>query len=333
MKTIKIPTGFIFMDKYSHWQLETLAIWDYWKANNVKADFLWYTKEINWVPNMECMPMSEKFVITMSTQYWCPMKCTFCDVPNIKFWWNASFKDLKQQLYSAIALFPGVWYTERLNIHFARMGEPSFNDKEIFNFSRWLYINKDIIQRECWLRIEVIHPVFTTSMPKMNNRLLSILQEWCGIKNGLYNWQAWLQLSINSTCNIQRDKMFDWLSLSIEDISHLASYLPAPIGRKYCLNFAYASDFKVDAKKLRSLFPPQKFMVKITPIHNNNACSKNDIKTIDWYTTYEAYKKVEQDLISEWFDVLIFVPSFDEEDWCVTCGNLILWWSELKTNK
>jgi Rieske Fe-S protein len=44
------------------------------------------------------------------------MKCTFCNVPNVKFRGNASFDDLKAQLYNALRLFPSVNYTERLNL-------------------------------------------------------------------------------------------------------------------------------------------------------------------------------------------------------------------------
>lgn len=60
-------------------------------------------------------------------------------------------------------------------------------------------------------------------------------------------------------------------------------------------------------------------MCKITPIHNNQECRKNGIVTIDSYTSYHPYKKPENG-----FDVLVFVPSMDEETGTVTCGNLIL---------
>ncbi|KKK65683.1 hypothetical protein LCGC14_2971670, partial [marine sediment metagenome] len=94
--------------------------------------------------------------------------------------------------------------------------------------------------------------------------------------------------------------------------------------RKYCLNFAYSTDFEIDAKYLRSLFDPDKFMVKITPIHNNNACRENNIRTVGGYDSYHPYARPERELIEQGFDVLVFVPSSDEEDGLVTCGNAIL---------
>lgn len=328
---IKIPTGYLLVEEYSRGHLETLSIGDYGKAANVKADFLGYNRPLNGVPNGECLPLSEKWVITLSTQYGCPMRCTFCDVPNIKFNGNASFDDLRNQLYTAIGMFPHVKYAERLNIHFARMGEPIFNDA-VFEFSDWLAgPGKRAMQEDLGLRTEVIHPVLTTSLPKALKPLRSRIMEWCGIKNVAFRGQAGMQFSINSTDEAQRDEMFRGMQLSLDAFSKIAYDMPEPLGRKYCLNVAYATGSIIDAKKLAGMFDPAKFMVKITPIHNNGACRKNGIQTVDGYHSYAPYADAERDLIEAGFDVLVFIPSMDEEDGLVTCGNAILGGSILKT--
>lgn len=331
-KKYAIPTGYLFTDTYSKGELETLSIGDYGKHKNIKADFLGFTDEINGVPNEYCLPLSEKWVITLSTQYGCPMKCIFCDIPNINYKGNVSFEDLKKQFYNAISLFPKVKYTDRLNIHFARMGEPIFNE-EVFEFTLWLYNNKEQIHKDVGLRIEVIHPVLTTSLPKSVKNLERKLLEWCHIKNNIYNGQAGLQFSINSTSEEQRGEMFRGKQIHLEDLSNIAKHLPPPIGRKYCLNFAYSTDFIVDAKRVKELFSPSKFMCKITPIHNNNACRENNIETVGGYESWQPYKKVEEELKAEGFDVLVFIPSMDEEDGLVTCGNLILGNGKIKNSE
>ena len=272
-----IPTGYLFTGDYSKGQLETLSIGDYGKKHNVKADFLGFNKVIEGVPNTYCMPLSEKWVITVSTQYGCPMKCTFCDVPNVKFRGNASFQDLYDQFFNAISLFPHTKYTERLNLHYARMGDPIFNE-EVFKFSEWLIKNKRYIA-DLGLRIEVIHPVLTTSLPRKFKQLEERILRWCEIKNDLYNGQAGLQFSINSTNEDQRTEMFGDQQLHLTELAKIASKMPNPVSRKYCLNFAYSTDFEIDAAFLQEHFDPNKFMCKITPIHNNNACKANNIKT------------------------------------------------------
>lgn len=321
----KVPTGYLIVDDYDKGQLETLSIGDYGKKANVKADFLGLTKEINGVANGDCMPLSEKWVITLSTQYGCVQKCNFCDVNKIKFRGNVSFDDLQQQFYNALDCFPSVEYAERLNIHFARMGEPIFNE-DVFTFAMWLYHNK----RHLPLRVETLHPVLTTSLPKGFSSLESRLLAWCDIKNELYNGQAGLQLSINSTDDSQRELMFGGSSITLSEISKIANSLPDPVGRKYCLNFAYSQDFIVDGSVLANYFDTEKFMCKITPIHNNNACQKNGIQTMDGYTEYHPYRHPEESLKEAGFDVLVFIPSSDEEDGIVTCGNAILGGSTIK---
>jgi 23S rRNA (adenine2503-C2)-methyltransferase len=324
-----IPTGYLFVGEYEKGPLETLSIGDYGKRYNVKANFLGYHDEIKGVPNVHCMPLSEKWVITISTQHGCVMKCTFCDVPNVKWRGNATFEELKAQLYNAIGLFPECNYTERLNIHFARMGEPIFNEA-VFEFSRWLIANKRQIASDTGLRIEVLHPVLTTSSPRKFAKLEARILEWCEIKNDLYNGQAGLQFSINSTSDEQRSAMYTDMQIYLDDLAKIAEKMPEPISRKYCLNFAFATGNECDGKKMAAWFDPAKFMCKITPIHNNNACREHGIETVGGYSSYEPYQEAEQALLDAGFDVLTFVPSLDEEDGLVTCGNVILGGSTLK---
>lgn len=328
MEKYTLPTGYLIVDDYSKGKLETLSIGDYGKQVNVKADFLGYKKEINGVPNTDCMPLSEKWVITLSTQTGCTQKCTFCDVPNVKFKGNASKQDLWDQLSHAFECFPDVKYVERLNIHFARMGEPIFNEN-VFTFAVELFDSKMRIQKEYGIRLETVHPVLTTSLPKYK-LLEERIVEWCNIKNMIYNGQAGMQFSINSTCENQRQDMFGGGSITLEEFARIAEELPNPIGRKYCLNFAYASGYEVDGKKLASMFDSEKFMCKVTPIHQNNACRENGIQTIDGYQDYHPYRYPEESLKDAGFDVLVFVPSMDEEDGLVTCGNAVLGGSKLK---
>ena len=324
MKKVNVlPTGYLLVDDYDKGELETLSIGDYGKHHNVKADFLGYSRPIQGVPNTECMPLSEKWVITLSTQYGCPMKCNFCDVPNVKFKGNATFNDLWKQLTNAIALFPDIHYTERLNIHFARMGEPILN-KEVFAFAKWLYKNKQTLYNYSKLRVETLHPVLTTSLPKKFKGLERAIHDWIEIKNEVYNGQAGLQFSINSTDSDQREKMFGGQSVDLEYLARMAEDFPSPVSRKYCLNFAYSTDFIVNPTVIAELFNPEKFMIKITPIHNNTACRENGIETIGGYSSYAPYQDLEEGFKAEGFDTLVFIPSLDEEDGLVTCGNAVL---------
>lgn len=320
VKNIKVPTGNICILSGEKGLLEFLSIGDYGKESNIKADFLGITRELNGVPNGEIMSLEEKWVITISTQYGCSMGCKFCDVPKVGRGINATYHDMLNQILLGLSLHPEITSTKRLNIHFARMGEPTFNGNVLDVAS---CLRRNIY--DFWNDTKAVHPVVSTMMPKHNNKLGRFLDIWCNdIKNTMYNGDAGLQFSINSTNNEQREYMFSGNSMSLEDIAHESCYLPKPKGRKYALNFALADDYEVDANRLATLFSPEYFMVKITPLHKTNSCSANKIITTGGYETYVPYEKVERELKEAGFDVLVFIPSEDEDKGRITCGNAIL---------
>jgi len=319
LKNIEVPTGNILIVEGEKGKLELLSIGDYGKGQNIKADFLGLTKEINGVPNGEIMPLEEKWVITISTQYGCSMGCKFCDVPKVGKGINATYNDLKNEVEIGLQQHSEVKATKRLNIHYARMGEPSWN-QNVIDFT---YDLRKIIRP--YIGRSLVHPVFTTMLPKTNKKLFQRLNEWTiDIKNELFRGDAGLQLSINSTNEQQRQDMFNGNALTLEEISQIGRDLIQPKGRKYALNFALADYYEVNAEKLRDLFDPNKFMVKITPLHKTDSCIENDIKTTDGYEYFTPYKNVEAELKRVGFDVLVFIPSYDEDMGRITCGNAIL---------
>ncbi len=317
-KKITVPTGEIYVAEGEKGLLEFLTVGDYGKDANIKADFLGITRELHGVPNGEPMPLTEKWVITISTQYGCSMGGKFCDVPKVGAGRNATYNDLKGQMLAAIFQHPEVKHTKRLNIHFARMGEPTWN-KNVLTFGLQLPV---LVKK--YFGDSLIHPVISTMLPKANKNLVDFLRQWCLIKNIAYKGNAGLQFSINSTDDEQREYLFSGNSLSLAEISEIGRFLPMPIGRKYALNFALADNSIINGKCLRELFDPDKFMCKITPLHRTASCESNGIATTGGYELYTPYKAVEEDLKANGFNVIVFIPSYDEDNGLITCGNAIL---------
>ncbi len=320
MKIYNVPTGKIIVDKFSKGSLEFLSIGDYGQAANIKADFLGIKRPIHGVPNGEIMPLEEKWVITISTQYGCNMKCKFCDVPLVGPGKNATFSDMIDQITAARWQYPEVKDTKRLNLHFARMGEPTFNTA-VLDVAKHMASRHD---DELKLKCGTFHPVLTTMMPAKNSLLRDYIAEWAVVKNGHYAGEANLQVSINSTSDEQRNDMYQGCTHDLETISGIVKDLPVPEGRKYCLNMAMSDDYEFDGEKLARLFDPQKWMVKITPIHVNHATEKNGIQSTDGYSLYDFYAPREEAFKEAGFDTLVFVPSTDEDLGMITCGNAIL---------
>ena len=277
-----------------------------------------YGKDVNLirqqVNHTNLLPLSEKWVITISTQYGCSMGCTFCDVPMVGSGKNATCYDLVNQVLTGIKLHPEVKSTKRLNIHFARMGEPTWNPN-VLDATKWFHTH--LLPEH-----EVVHPVVSTMMPRRNEWLKLFIHTWMRMKNRLYDGNAGLQLSINSTNENERNIMFNNNALSLPEISKIMDGI-IPVGRKITLNFAVAR-YEIDPEVLLRYFNPELYIIKLTPMHKTNAAESNHIKTFGEYTEYYPYEEHDRKLQNVGYEVLVFIASKEEDESRITCGNAIL---------
>ena len=147
-------------------------------------------------------------------------------------------------------------------------------------------------------------------------------------KNYLLDGEAGLQLSINSTNEVHRNKMFGNSQASFEDIANIMDGM-IPKGRKITLNFALG-DWEIAPEVLLKYFDPAHYLCKLTPLHKTRAVNnKNMMPNGDW-TEYTPYAQTETSLKNAGYDVIVFIASKEEDESKITCGNLIL--SEKQTN-
>jgi len=312
-KHLKVPTGDIMVISGSKGNLEMLSLGDYGKDVNVKCDAMGLTRQIEKVEHTEMMPLTKKWVVTISTQYGCSMGCKFCDVPKVGPGKNATAQDLVDEVNIALSLHPEITWTERLNIHFARMGEPTWN--------------KDVLKAAIIFNNNLnpafhVHPVVSTMMPHKNRDLEDFIKAWMFIKNELYAGNAGLQLSINSTDEMERSIMFNGNACTLTEIQSVLQGIK-PKGRKITLNFAIAG-YKINPDILTRYFSPEDYLIKLTPMHKTNEAIKNNIKTEGDYTQYYPYQEIEENLKAKGYDVLVFIASEYEDLGLITCGNAIL---------
>jgi 23S rRNA (adenine2503-C2)-methyltransferase len=144
---------------------------------------------------------------------------------------------------------------------------------------------------------------------------------WMIIKNDILDGEAGLQVSVNTT-----DQHIRWdtmpKALPLYSIAHIFKNLEVK-GRKIALNFAL-TDAPIDENALVRHFSPERFLCKITPMHMTNACIENSLITKGGYDHYYPYKDTEERLKSVGYDVIVFIPSKEEDDSRITCGNAIL---------
>lgn len=318
-KRINVPTGdIVIMNGERGMALELLSIGDYGKSKNVKADFLGLSEPIDGVPHGAMLPLEEKWVITISSQYGCSMGCTFCDVPIVGPGLNASIQDLLDQVAIGVSLHPEVLNTERLNVHYARMGEPTWN-RSVIDATKIL--TSDFSELG-W----GFHPVVSTMMPRRNTALSMFLKQWLWHKADV-GGNAGLQVSVNTTDDAIRERDFGGCAMRLEDVANMFVSMfcqGTPMsGRKIALNFALTGA-RIDASRLAQLFSPELFMCKLTPMHKTAGAVESGAWHGEGYRSFYPYKETEEALKASGFDVIVFVPSLEEDESRITCGNAIL---------
>lgn len=314
-KITETHTGKIVTD--TDLTLEYLYVGDYGKENNIKASFLGYDKRIDKVEHKP-VDITDKLVVTVSSQKGCPMNCNFCDCPKLGFKGNATLPELITEIMSGVAL-SGIRHGQRLNVHYARMGEPTFNPNVITSAE---FIAQMLMSKNSDVTFDTYHPVVSTMMPKSNKNLKEFLHKW--VTTGfVYGGEDGfgLQFSINTLDENDRNEMFRNRSLSLQEISDIIKELPYPKKRKYTLNFAVTSKSNLDVDLMNKYFDKEKCIVKMTPIHETVEAVDEGYEIVHDFDVYEQF---EQPLVNDGWDVIVFVPSKEEDEDRITCGNSLI---------
>ena len=199
------------------------------------------------------------------------------------------------------------------------MGEPTFNPNVITSAE---FIAQMLMSENSDVTFDTYHPVVSTMMPKSNKNLKEFLHKW--VTTGfVYGGEDGfgLQFSINTLNENDRNEMFRNRSLSLQEISDIIKELPYPKKRKYTLNFAVTSKSNLDVDLMNKYFDKEKCIVKMTPIHETVEAVDEGYEIVHDFDVYEQF---EQPLVNDGWDVIVFVPSKEEDDDRITCGNSLI---------
>ena len=73
--------------------------------------------------------------------------------------------------------------------------------------------------------------------------------------------------------------------------------------------------------EINKYFNKEKCIVKITPIHETIEAVNEGYEIV---TNFDVYEKFEQPLVNDGWDVIVFVPSKEEDEDRITCGNALI---------
>lgn len=198
----------------------------------------------------------EKWVLIISTLKGCPVGCPICDAGG-EYRGKLSRDEIMDQITAMIdPRFPDRSVpVPKLKIQFARMGDPALNDA-VLTVLREL---PDLYQMPGLL------PSISTVAPAGCDRFLDNL---IAIKNELYSGGRFqMQFSLHTTDEEARRKLVPVNTWTMQQMADYGDRFFVEGDRKITLNFAPAADQPLDPAALAPIFPPEKFIIKLTPIN------------------------------------------------------------------
>lgn len=267
------------------------------------------------------IPREEKWVLIVSTLKGCPVACSICDAGS-DYKGKLTSSEIFGQIDHLIRRrFPGGSVpVPKLKIQFARMGEPAFN-------SAVLTVLEELPKR---YDMPGLIPCLSTVAPAGCD---SFFERLLAIKNSAYLGHPFqLQFSLHTTDPIQRKQIIPARSWSFEQIAEYGERFHRPGERKITLNFAPAQGLELDPQKIRPLFSPDTFLVKLTPINPTHASHTANLSgVIDWNdkATCEA---IAQRFRSVGYETLISMGERREDEIGSNCGMAVTKYREQQSS-
>ena len=197
----------------------------------------------------------DRWMIGVSVQSSCPVKCKFCATAKLKKWRNLT----AEEIYGQVLFVLKQNYCRRpqtskeFKINYTRMGDFSFNKMEV--------------QRAISM-INICYPD--------THHFVSTI----GIKGDDYSWikdNITLQISLHSLNEEYRNWLIPYnKKMTIEELGQIRT----KSNLKTTLNLTLTDEEILDVDKLKKYFDPKYFFIKLSPLNENIISVKNKIKGV-----------------------------------------------------
>lgn len=254
----------------------------------------------------------EKWVLTISCLYGCPVQCLMCDAGQNYYGKMSKNEILTQIEHLVLRRFPDRNIpVKKFKIQFARMGEPVYNLDvlDVLEELPFLYNAPGLI------------PSISTIGPKNSMYFLERLTE---IKNKYYvNGNFQLQFSIHTTDIQKREKLIPIKKLSFNDIALFSKYFLKENDRKITLNFIVLDDYPIDPKVIKEFFEPDSFIIKLTPLNPTFKAKESNLKSKLDPLNDKTIKDLVDELKNFNYDTVVSIGNLEENNIGSNCGQYI----------
>ncbi|MDI7269382.1 MAG: radical SAM protein [Myxococcota bacterium] len=256
-------------------------------------------------------PREEKWVVTVSTQFGCPIRCAMCDSGG-HYAGNLTADEILAQIdYVVRRRAPdGRIPCPKFKIHFARMGEPALNPAVI-----------DVLERLPDLYdAPGLMACIPTVAPRAANDWFNGLLD---VKRRLYRGRFQLQFSINSTDPAIRDRLMPVAKWDLDEIAAYGRRFFEPGDRRVVLNFALARGVPVDPGAVAAAFDPERFVAKLTPVNPTEAAAASGLETVLSAAAPDAADRLVERFAALGFDAVVSIGEAEEIAIGSNCGQAV----------
>jgi 23S rRNA (adenine2503-C2)-methyltransferase len=223
-----------------------------------------YLCELNDGELVECVesvqppvPREDKWVLIISTLKGCPVRCPICDA-GTRYAGRLTAEEMLAQIDMLVRRrYPdGNVPAGKLKVQFARMGDPAFNPDVI-----------DVLDRLPGILPGApgLMPSISTVAPAGTGGFFRRLEEVKTARYGGGRFQ--MQFSLHTSSEEARRTLVPVRSWSFREMSGWGEGFFRAGDRRIALNFAPVHGYPVDARKIREVFTPETFMIKLTPVN------------------------------------------------------------------
>jgi len=215
-----------------------------------------YTKDAighkqNNLKNSDLGSRKERYMVGVSCQSGCPVRCKFCATGKLKRFRNLTSEEIVEQVEFVInSNSQNPNESQEFKINYTRCGEPFLNIENV----------KHAIK------------IIDTKYENVHHYISTI-----GIRGSDYSWikdNITLQLSLHSFDDEKRNKLIPFKNkLSIEELGKIRT----ESNLKTTLNLTLVDETDFDIEKLKKWFPVEHFFVKLSPINVNEISENNNM--------------------------------------------------------
>jgi 23S rRNA (adenine2503-C2)-methyltransferase len=189
----------------------------------------------------------------------------------------------------------------KFKVQFARMGEPALNPAVLRTLEA---LPKRVTAPGLLPCVSTMGPAGSESFFE---ELRRVKDRW--FAGGRFQ----LQFSIHSTDEAWRDRLMPARKLSLERIARIGRAFRRPGDRKITLNFAAVRDCPIDPARLRRVFDPEDFLVKITPLNPTRQGSAHRLESRIGYRPDAEALALRKAFLAEGFEAILS-PGHPEEN-------------------